>query len=235
MGTRCYVYRYEDTQTGEIFYIGKGTGYRHMAHLKPSVYKNPRDTNNPYFYGKIKSMMRSDNPPNVVIEEYFDDEDVAYEYEAKRIKELGTFNESGPLLNISTFAGGRKSGGSYPWSDDRKQSYKELWKGRRVYNPTFDELFRDFITENKTREQIAKENKVSAVLVKKRCQELGIHKDIKQAVQHIRREPFLSREEYIDLYINRGLTRQQIQDKLGITLGQLNNDFKKYGINKGSV
>jgi hypothetical protein len=176
---KSFVYVLKDPKTEEIFYVGKGTGYRDKSHIKPSNWKNPKNTKNPFLYYKIKSLMEKNTPP--IIERLYENltDEQAYEIEHSLIKEHGkrfSGNKRGKLLNISDWKGGPNSGSKNPWSKKRKKDYKKICNKRRKYNPTKKELYEDYVLKNKKRQEIALENGVSDVLVKKRLQELGITK-----------------------------------------------------------
>lgn len=172
-----YVYALIDPTNKTIFYIGKGTGYRDSSHMKPSMWKNPEKTSNPFLYYKIKSLMDNDTPPQTIrlLENVSEEE--AYEYENQLIIKYGRrFVDGGILFNISDFKGGSFHGRKKPWSEERRINHKKLCKNNRMYNPTYDELYRDYILNNFTREQISIQNNISESLVKKRLQEYNIIK-----------------------------------------------------------
>ena len=174
-----YVYAYYVTNSEIPFYIGKGSGSRCKIHLRKYYWNNPGKSVNPYFYGKIKEIFESGDKPIVKILKEFDDENDALDYEHCLILEYGTFNDDGPLLNISTSRGGPTSsdGVEYkPWSEERAKKFKKLCKEKRKYDPSFDELFCEYIKENMTRGEIAKKHNVSVHLVKKRLESYGIKK-----------------------------------------------------------
>lgn len=174
----CYVYGLYDPNTEELFYIGKGTGYRDISHLKPSMWKDPKKTCNPFLYYKIKSLMENNTPP--IIKRLHKNllEEEAYRIEAEIIKEHGRrfSEENGKLFNISEFMGGSKKGIEMPWTEERLQNHREYWKQRRKYDPTYEELYDDFITNNLKRKDIAEKYNVSDVLIKQRLQYFGIKK-----------------------------------------------------------
>jgi hypothetical protein len=174
----CYVYALIDPITKEMFYVGKGTGYRDKSHLKPSLWKNPKDTTNPFLYYKIRSLMLSDTPP--IIERLYENihENEAYEIENKLIEQHGRrfVDSGGKLFNISEFMGGNKKGATFAWSEERIKTHQTKCKEKRKYDPTYDELYSEYISENLTRKQIAEKHNVSNALVKKRLHFFGIHK-----------------------------------------------------------
>jgi hypothetical protein len=174
----CYVYGYYDPITNELFYVGKGTGYRDKSHLKASNWKEPKKTTNPFLYYKIRSLMERKTPPRVV--RLFENltEDEAYTVETELIEKYGRrFSpENGKLFNISEYKGGNKRGKVFLWTDERKQKHQEMWRSKRKYDPTYEEIYDDYIIKNLSREEIAKKEGVSEALVKKRLQHYGIIK-----------------------------------------------------------
>jgi len=179
----CYVYVLLDPITQEIFYVGKGTGSRDSSHLKPSLWNNPKNTVNPFLYFKIKSLMENKTPPIIKRLHENISEDVAYNIENNYIKQYGRrfLDNNGKLFNISDFKGGSAVGKKKPWSDDRKEKHKCYWRERRKYNPSYDELYNDYIVNNLKRKEISEKYNISDVLVKKRLNEFGIIKPKKLA------------------------------------------------------
>lgn len=172
-----YVYVLVDTTNDSIFYVGKGTGYRDSSHLKPSMWNNPETTTNPFLYYKIRSLMENDTPPQIIrlLENVSEEE--AYQYENQLINNLGRrFVDGGQLFNISDFKGGSFVGCQKPWSDERKKKFKDDCKKTRMYDPDYETLFDQYITQNMTREDIALKNNISVSLLKKRLQHFGIIK-----------------------------------------------------------
>jgi hypothetical protein len=172
-----YVYALVDPNNDSIFYVGKGTGYRDVSHFKPSMWSNPEKTNNPFLYFKIKSLFEKDTPPQTIRLLENVSEDVAYEYESDIIKKMGRrFVDGGELFNISDFKGGSHIGQNKPWTKERHEKHKQKCKQTRIYDPSFQKLFQEYVEENLTRKQIAEKYNISEVLVKKRLQELKIKK-----------------------------------------------------------
>ena len=174
----CYIYGLYDPNTNELFYVGKGTGYRDRSHLKPSMWSNPKDTTNPFLYFKIKSLMVNNTPP--VVKRLYENvtEEEAYRLENELVLKYGRrfSKENGKLFNISEFMGGNKKGKELPWTEERLKTWHEMQKKRRKYDPSYEELYDDFITKNMKRTDIAEKYGVSEVLVKKRLQHFGIKK-----------------------------------------------------------
>lgn len=174
----CYVYGLYDPNTDDLFYVGKGTGYRDASHLKPSMWTNPKKTTNPFLYYKIKSLMENDTPP--VIKRLYENvsEEEAYRLENDIVLKYGRrfSKENGKLFNISEYKGGNKKGKKLHWSEDRRKEHRIHCKSKRKYDPTYEELYDDYITKNLKRCEIAEKYKVSVVLVKKRLQHFGITK-----------------------------------------------------------
>lgn len=176
--SECYVYGLYDPNTNELFYVGKGTGYRDRSHLKPSMWSNPKDTTNPFLYYKIKSLMENNTPP--IIKRLYESvtEEEAYRLENELVLEYGRrfSKENGKLFNISEFMGGNKKGKELPWTEERLASWQKFQKERRKYDPSYEELYEDYIIRNLKRFEIAEKYDVSEVLVKKRLQHFGIKK-----------------------------------------------------------
>lgn len=186
----CFVYQLIDPNTKQIFYIGKGSGYRNKSHLKPSMWECPKDTTNPFLYYKIKSLMENNTPPLTEIIECNLTDENAYKIETELIKKYGRrFVDGGILFNISDSRGGSISGKKKPWSSDRKNKFSANYKKQRKYDPTYEKLFEDYVSLGKTRKQIAIENKCSEILVKKRLEELNIKKP--KSIRYPQRNSFL--------------------------------------------
>jgi hypothetical protein len=174
---KAFVYLLIDPITDEPFYVGKGHDHRDVSHLKPSMWKDPFATNNPFLYHKIKSLMESGNRP--IIQRIHENitEKMAYELEHEYIMKWGRrFVDGGMLFNISEYKGGSSKGISKPWCDEAKEHFRLWCKSIRKYDPSYQELYEDYVVQGKTREKIAEENGVSVVLVKKRLKELRITK-----------------------------------------------------------
>lgn len=174
----CYVYALMDPTTQEIFYVGKGTGYRDKSHLKPSLWSEPKKTTNPFLYYKIKSLMENGTPP--IVKRLCENlkEQSAYDLESSLIKEYGRrfVDSGGRLFNISDSSGGSFAGQAKPWTNERRKQHKILSKTRRKYDPTYDELYDDYITNNLKRSEISRKYGISDALIKKRLREYGIYK-----------------------------------------------------------
>ena len=174
----CYVYGLYDPNTNELFYVGKGTEYRDRSHLKPSLWSNPKDTTNPFLYYKIRSLMENNTPP--IVKRLYENvtEEEAYRLEHELVLEYGRrfSEENGKLFNISKFKGGNEKGKKLTWSENRRKKHRSFWKKRRLYDPTYEELYEDYIIQNLTRIEISKKYDVSEILVKKRLEHFGIKK-----------------------------------------------------------
>ena len=178
--TTFYVYGYYDPKTNHLFYVGKGSGHRDVSHLKPSSWSNPKDTTNPFFYYKIKSLMERHEAPIIkrLVESLTEDE--AYRIENELILEHGRrFVDGGILFNISDNRGGRNKGDKTPWSEEKKDSYRKKCFENRVANNK-EELVEMYLELCMSRKEIAEHYGVSEVLIKKRLQEYGIRKTKEQ-------------------------------------------------------
>lgn len=175
-----YVYGYYDPKTNDLFYVGKGSGYRDVSHLKPSYWSDPQKTSNPFLYYKIKSLMENNLRP--IIKRLAEDltEHEAYRLENKIIVENGRrFVDGGSLFNISDTRGGSMKGVPKPWTDERKDSHRKQCFENRLANNK-EELTEMYLDLCMTRKEIAEHYGVSEVLIKKRLQEHGIRKTKEQ-------------------------------------------------------
>lgn len=173
-----YVYALYDPETDEIFYVGKGKDYRDKSHFKPHLWKNPKNTTNPFLYYKIKSIMEQNKIPKIKRLKEHLSENSAYELETELIQKYGRrfSEENGKLFNILNQKEISNAGKHIIWSEERKIKHIERCKNKRIYDPTYEIIYDDYITKKKTRKTIALENKCSEVLVKKRLEYYGIIK-----------------------------------------------------------
>ena len=99
-----YVYEWFNTETGKVFYVGKGTGGRYRVRKHNELF-------NSYL---------SANDCDSRIVETFDSEEDAFEFERKRVLELWSKGEA--FCNI--YMGG--TGGTQSWwTDERRRQYSE--------------------------------------------------------------------------------------------------------------
>ena len=99
-----YVYEWFIVETGEIFYVGKGSRNRYKF----------TDRNNLF-----KEVLNNNNCDSRIIK-YFETEEEAYKYEAKRIQELKEIGQC--ICNI--MPGGAGGSGEY-WTDELRKYYSE--------------------------------------------------------------------------------------------------------------
>ena len=99
-----YVYEWFVIETGEVFYVGKGTRLRYR------VKKHNR------FFNDFINRYNCDSR----IIKYFDNESDAFEYEYTRVHELKSIGQC--VCNI--YEGGLGGTGSW-WTDDRRREYSE--------------------------------------------------------------------------------------------------------------
>lgn len=92
-----YVYELIDPRNGNVFYVGKGKGKRAWAHEKEAARGIPS-----YKCNKIRAIKKLGLKIQYNIVCHFEDEDLAYDAEINRIKEIGIDN----LTNV--LPGGRR-------------------------------------------------------------------------------------------------------------------------------
>jgi glycosyltransferase involved in cell wall biosynthesis len=99
-------------------------------------------------------------------------------YDSDYIKKYGRrfSDNNGKLFNISDSKGGSPVGRKKPWSLERKENHKLNCKEKRKYDPTYEELYHDYIIKNLRRKDISQKYNISEVLVKKRLGQYGIIK-----------------------------------------------------------
>lgn len=111
-----YVYTYTDPRNGDIIYVGKGCGERHLYHWK---YGNP---SNSHFDRKLAKIRKQKLEPEINIVFTSKDEDEVYELEEFLIKEIGRTIDGGTLCNI--VLGGK----GHPTLDLPDDFYEKLGK-----------------------------------------------------------------------------------------------------------
>jgi hypothetical protein len=99
---KYYLYAYGHPDTGEIFYIGKGSKRRFIVHLN-YVIKNSLAGKNPHLFRKIKQILSTNKLPLTHCFSYTDNEELAYINEQKIIARIGLAN----LCNLDY--GGKKN------------------------------------------------------------------------------------------------------------------------------
>lgn len=112
-GFYVYVLRRPD---GRPFYVGKGIGYRILAHENEARHPNDRKSN-AYKLNVIRSVWRSGDTVVYEIDFVTKDEDAAYAREAEIISRLKRLHEGGPLTNLAP--GGGSSLGISPASKEK--------------------------------------------------------------------------------------------------------------------
>lgn len=94
MENNYYIYLHKRKDTGEIFYVGKGTKGKKSKHYHRARSKSGRN----FIWHRITSKSSYD----IIIYQDFDDEGLCVKREAELIKEYGQIIENtGPLSNIS--------------------------------------------------------------------------------------------------------------------------------------
>ena len=99
-----YVYEWFVIETGEIFYVGKGTGLRYKV-----------KKHNKFFNDFIK---RYDCDSRIIRE--FDEEKFAFEYEYERVKELKAIGQCACNIYEGGFGGDSNS-----WTEEKRDKYSK--------------------------------------------------------------------------------------------------------------
>lgn len=165
---RFYVYTLSDSRTGEVFYVGKGTGNRASHHTRNYALK--RGKNN-HKINKIKKIRRNDG--EVIVNRVKDNitEGRAFELEKFLIEEVGFDN----LTNMTK--GGR--GGSL--SEEMKENLRQHNLGKELSEETKQKLSealsgREVSEETRRRmseaEPLRGEEVGGAILTKKEAEEV---------------------------------------------------------------
>ena len=121
MGNKFYVYEWYNLENNEVFYVGKGSGNR---------YKSLRSRN------KFFIEYYNNNPTDVRIVKYFDNEDEAYKYEEK----LTILYKKNNQCKCNLMHGGY-GGYSKIWTKEMK----EYWS---INNPMKDSKQRERMSKN---------------------------------------------------------------------------------------
>lgn len=130
---RCiyYVYMYLK-ENGTPFYVGKGKGNRHLAHLQEAKKSSTKDTNK-LKINTIKKMLNEGKEPSIVFVDKNIDEDSAFELEEFLISEIGRIDlKTGTLTNLTN--GGDGASGTIITESTRN---KRRLKMQGVLNPNF--------------------------------------------------------------------------------------------------
>lgn len=114
---KYYTYMLIDPRTDSPFYIGKGTGDRAWSHLDGKA-----GTYNTYKDNKINKILQLGLCPHVEIVEYFEDEKLAYDSEARLIESIGLDN----LTNICPDARPPSKLGWHPSSETLRKRSESL-------------------------------------------------------------------------------------------------------------
>ena len=72
----------------------------------------------------------------------------AYEIEMRLIEKYGrrfSNDDSGKLFNVSNFKGGSNVGTKKPWTEERKIEHRNRSRKNRIYDPSYDELYKQLI------------------------------------------------------------------------------------------
>lgn len=129
---KYFLYAYGDPKDGRIFYIGKGSGKRHMAHLSTAKNGHPKNYNR-LFINKIKKILRTGKQPLIHKFMFTYSEAESYQNEKEVIERIGLSS----LYNL------RQGGeGGFSVSKDSKEkisktlkeyytSHVNPWKGKK--------------------------------------------------------------------------------------------------------
>ena len=102
---KYYVYEFYIIETGEVIYVGKGTGKRYKCKCQRNKF--------------LTEMLKRFNCDSRIVKR-FEDEGEAFKYEYQRINELKTIGQC--VCNIHS--GGAGGSGEY-WTDDLRKEYSE--------------------------------------------------------------------------------------------------------------
>lgn len=124
LNQKYYLYAYGNPDNGEIFYIGKGSGKRHLVHLATAKNGYPKNKNK-LFINKIKKILGSGKQPLIHRFMSTNSEAESYQNENQIIKRIGLDN----LYNL------REGGeGGYSNSKDVKDKISQSLKEYFLHN-----------------------------------------------------------------------------------------------------
>jgi hypothetical protein len=123
-----YVYVLKDPRTDLPFYVGKGQGTRAYDHLNKNM--QGKNTENPFKDHVIRQILAEGLLPDIEYVYHTDDEDDAYDYEAKLIKRYGRrrYDVNGLLTNLCE--DNRPPHNEY--SVERRQKYRDRMIGNKI-------------------------------------------------------------------------------------------------------
>lgn len=132
----------------------------------------------------------------------------------------------GYLTNISM--GGRtKTGITYPTSSKTKEKLSKIKTKFKILTKEF--LIEHYINQNKTFDQVAKENNCSLGLISRLCIKFKIKKEKPSSR---RKSCLISKETLIELYINKNYNQKEVADKLKCSKILVYRMLKKFKIKK---
>ena len=129
-----YVYMYLK-ENGTPFYVGKGKGNRHLAHLQEAKKSSTKDTNR-LKINTIKKMLNEGKEPKIVFIDKNINEDSAFELEEFLISEIGRIDlKTGTLTNL-TNGGDGAAGQSRDMTGENNPNFGKTgelcyWWGRK--------------------------------------------------------------------------------------------------------
>ena len=202
---KYYVYAYFDVN-GDVFYIGKGKGYRINNHLKPSNLKSKSHKNN-----KIKSILKQQGFVKRDILAYFDSESSAYSFEESLISYYGLERLTNVLANRNDFP--VKAVEARVRLDVPDEVFIKI-KDEFLLGTPIKILADNFNLSARYIENVLKGRKKSYLGFKDVCSHL-----FKTPIRHLTEEDKL---DVVNL-VNRGLTYKEISEKLRLNPKAVNS------------
>ena len=193
---KYYVYAYFDVN-GDVFYIGKGKGYRVNNHLKPSNLKSNSHKNN-----KIKTVLKQQGFVKRDILAYFDSESSAYAFEESLISYYGLERLTNVLAKRDDFPD--KAVVARSRLDTPDEVFISI-KDKFLLGVPIRTLSEEFNLTPKYIENVLKGRKKSYLGLKDACSHL-----FKTPIKHLTEDDKLSAETLA----NKGLSYREIAEQL---------------------